>query len=97
MLRSWSLFACLVAGRVSGHPLCFIDDKPTDVEQELTFCPAAQDGACCNSEEELHVQERLEQLNLTGKCKEMYKEVRQLHAISYWYSTVVSLRSVGIY
>lgn len=78
MMRSWSLIACLAAGRVSGHPLCFINDKPTDVDQVLTFCPPAQDGACCNAAEELDVQERLEKLNLTGHCYDMYKQVRQL-------------------
>lgn len=74
--------ACLVAGRVSGHPLCFINDKPTDVDQELTFCPAAQDGACCNTEEEVDVKRRLDELNLTDKCYDMYKQVRQLYISS---------------
>lgn len=78
MMRSWSLIACLVAGRVSGHPLCFINDKPTDVDQVLTFCPEAQDGACCNAAEELDVKERLDELNLTGDCYDMYKQVGQL-------------------
>lgn len=78
MMRSWSLVLLLVAGKVSGHPLCFINDKPTDVDHQLKFCPAAQDGACCTDEEEAGVQERLENLNLGGHCKEMYKQVRQL-------------------
>ncbi|CAM9182128.1 unnamed protein product, partial [Laminaria digitata] len=75
MMRSWSLVLLLVAGKVSGHPLCFINDKPTDVDHQLKFCPAAQDGACCTDEEEAGVRDRLEKLNLRGHCKEMYKQV----------------------
>lgn len=31
----------------ASHPLCYVDDRPTDPDEILTFCPEAQAGACC--------------------------------------------------
>ena len=77
MMRcSFSFLACLIAGRVASHPLCFIDDRPTDLERELTFCPEAQDGACCTELEEANVQANVAAAgNLSPECLPLYTEV----------------------
>lgn len=59
-----------------GHPLCYFDDRPTDFEEVLTFCPEPQDGACCNDAEEAMVEAIFEaQLPLSEECAGYYKQV----------------------
>lgn len=71
------LFVCLVIGSTAGHPLCFIDDRSTDYNQVLTFCPAAQDGACCTDAEESAVKALYEDAgSLSDPCADLYKQVR---------------------
>lgn len=82
------LFVCLVAiGSTAGHPLCFVDDRSTDYDQVLTFCPAAQDGACCTDAEELAVKALFEDAGtLSDFCADLYKQVRAtpvLHTCVY--------------
>lgn len=77
MRAAFSFLACVLAGhRVASHPLCYIDDKPTDYEQELTYCPEAQDGACCTDIEEANVSDTVSAAgDLTDECYELYKKV----------------------
>ncbi|CAM9894089.1 unnamed protein product [Pylaiella littoralis] len=82
-----ALAAFLVAAlKVAAHPICFIDDRPPDVERQLTFCPAAQDGACCTELEEAEVEARYNIIGVTlsGDCAGLYKEVQcgQCHSYS---------------
>lgn len=68
-----------VAWQASSHPLCYYDDKPTDPEMVLSFCPAQDDGACCNDLEEAAAESayNLAGANpLTGDCATLYLEVR---------------------
>lgn len=77
-MRAHAILAALLAilPAAVGHPLCYIDAKPTDLEQVLSFCPAAQDGACCTDQEEAQVQARFEAAGpLTGDCEDLYKQV----------------------
>lgn len=70
------LIVCLVIGSAAGHPLCFVDDRSTDYSQVLTFCPAAQDGACCTDEEELAVKALFDDAGtLSDSCADLYKQV----------------------
>lgn len=58
------------------HPLCYFGDRPTDPEQVLSFCPMYEEGACCNDEEEVGVQDMFEAaIGITGDCADLYKEV----------------------
>ena len=76
MRSSFSFLACLTVGRVASHPLCFVDDKPTDFDQVLTFCPAAQDGACCTDIEEEKVSAIVSAAgDLSPECYDLYKQV----------------------
>ena len=76
MRSSFSFLACLVVGRVASHPLCYVDDKPTDLEGVLLFCPQAQDGACCTDIEEESVELIVEAAGpLTPDCYDLYKQV----------------------
>ncbi|CAM9548065.1 unnamed protein product [Ectocarpus sp. 6 AP-2014] len=60
----------------ASHPLCYVDDRPTDPDEILEFCPEAQSGACCTDAEEALVQLRHEAVgNLTGDCDDLYKQV----------------------
>ena len=89
MRSSFSSLACLIAGRVASHPLCFIDDRPTDLERQLTFCPAAQHGACCTELEEANVQASVVAAGvLTPECDALYTEV----SLPYF---VISPHSLG--
>lgn len=50
--------------------------RPTDLDRELTFCPAAQAGACCTAEEEEGVQQLFESAgDLTAECADLYQQV----------------------
>ncbi|CAM9143199.1 unnamed protein product, partial [Hapterophycus canaliculatus] len=61
----------------AAHPLCYIDDRATDYSEILTFCPAAQAGACCTDAEELAVIARFEAVGtLTGDCEDLYRQAR---------------------
>lgn len=60
---------------IKGHPLCYFDDRPTDYDQKLSFCPKPQDGACCNDLEEEGIVNQFLSAGLTGKCADLYKEV----------------------
>lgn len=65
------------ASRVYAHPLCYVDSKPTDFDEVLTFCPEAQSGACCTDLEEAAVEARFDAAGpLTGDCEDLYKQVR---------------------
>ena len=76
MRSSLCVLAGLFAGRVASHPLCFIDDKPTDFDQVLTFCPEAQDGACCTDIEEDNVSAAVDAVGpISTECRELYKKV----------------------
>lgn len=78
-MRAYVLLAALLAAKIAAHPLCFIDDKPTDYEEVLTFCPEAQAGACCTDLEEAEVEARYDAVStvpLTGECADLYKQVR---------------------
>lgn len=76
MLRSWVLLACSPI-LAAAHPLCYVDDRPTDYDQVLTFCPEAQNGACCTDLEEAEVATLYDDAGLlTGDCADLYKQVR---------------------
>lgn len=89
MVRSSSLsfLACLIVGRVASHPLCYVDDKPTDYDEVLTFCPTAQDGACCTDLEEAQVESAVDTASaasstgtLSDKCRDLYTQVSLVHS-----------------
>lgn len=62
---------------VAAHPLCYFDNRPTDPDMTLTFCPAQKDGACCNDVEEAAIRKIFDaEGSLTGSCADYYKEVR---------------------
>lgn len=70
------LFLFLLAEGASGHPLCYFDDRSTDYNEELTFCPAAQDGACCTDAEELAVEALFDAAGtLSDSCADLHKQV----------------------
>ncbi|CAN0058434.1 unnamed protein product, partial [Scytosiphon promiscuus] len=78
MRTTEAVLAALLAGPLltAAHPLCFVDDRPTDPNQVLSFCPAAQDGACCTDQEEAEVQARFDAAGpLTGDCEDLHKQV----------------------
>lgn len=77
IMRNFGFLACLVMGRVCAHPLCFFNDRPTDVDRQLEFCPPAQDGACCTEAEESAIQEKWNDIDFgeNDECAELYKEV----------------------
>ena len=91
-MRGYSFFAAfLTARRVLGHPLCYIDSRPTDYDQVLTFCPEAQHGACCTDAEEAEVQARVEAAGtLTDDCADLYTQVRDRRNEWYCKISVVS-------
>lgn len=67
-----------------GHPLCYFDDRPTNFEQVLTFCPEPQDGACCNDAEEAMVEAIFTaRLPLSEKCASYYKQVGARACVRY--------------
>lgn len=71
------LAAFFTAHRVLAHPLCYVGNRPTDYDEVLTFCPEAQQGACCTDAEEAEVQARFEAAGtLTDDCADLYKQVR---------------------
>lgn len=79
-MRGVGVLVLLCATRVCGHPICFFDDRPTDADEVLDFCPAAQDGACCNDLEEEIVIARFDAVGaLTGDCADLYKQVSVTH------------------
>lgn len=76
-MRGVGVLTLLLATWVSGHPLCFFDERPTDYDEVLTFCPAAQAGACCNDLEEAAVVARFDAVGaLTGDCIDLYTQVK---------------------
>ncbi|CBJ28221.1 conserved unknown protein [Ectocarpus siliculosus] len=90
MMRSFACLAALVATQVASHPLCFIDDKPTDYDQVLTFCDnsIASSGACCTDDEEAQVVVDFNAVTpvgeeLTGDCPDLYKQVVCARCHSY--------------
>lgn len=73
------LLSCLNWSAVEAHPLCYFNDRQTDPSEELTFCPPAQDGACCKDDEEAMVQAIFEEAGpLTPECADYYKQVRKV-------------------
>lgn len=66
-------------GRLAiAHPLCYYDDKPTDPDMDLQFCPEQEDGACCNDLEEaaaIAVYNAAASDALTGDCATYYRQV----------------------
>lgn len=79
------------ASRVSSHPLCYVDDRPTDTERQHTFCPAAQDGACCTAAEEAEIQLRFEGAGaLSDDCADLYKQVGGAVSLLYGAERLVS-------
>lgn len=74
-LGALTLFSAFRFG--AAHPLCYIDDRATDYNEVLTFCPAQQAGACCTDAEELAVVARFEVVGtLTGDCEDLYRQAR---------------------
>lgn len=78
------LVALATATRVASHPLCFIDDRPTDYDQTLTYCGDITDidvsGACCTDLEEAQVEANFNAAFAEGvepsvECAALYKEV----------------------
>lgn len=70
------------------HPLCFYNDRPTDYEEELTFCPKSfqDDGACCTDAEEAKIEALYNAAApkpLTGDCADLYKQVRFLKRVVF--------------
>lgn len=86
MVRSsFSFLACLVVGRVASHPLCYVDDKPTDLDEHLDFCPEAQHGACCTDLEEASVRSIVDEAHpLSDTCYDLYKQVGFFRVVSFW-------------
>ncbi|CAM9199998.1 unnamed protein product [Ectocarpus sp. 12 AP-2014] len=81
-MRAYACLAALAAMKVAAHPLCFIDDKPTDYDQVLTYCDnsIAMSGACCTDEEEAQVEANYNAAFAEGvvpssECAALYKEV----------------------
>ncbi|CAM9509059.1 unnamed protein product [Ectocarpus sp. 4 AP-2014] len=81
-MRAYACLAALAATKVAAHPLCFIDDKPTDYDQVLTYCDnsIAMSGACCTDEEEGIVEANFNAAFAEGvvpstTCAALYKEV----------------------
>lgn len=77
-----ALLLAVLSAYAAAHPLCFFDERPTDPDEVLTFCPAQpQYGACCNDAEEAGVVSRYNdfvQKNgpFSSTCKQYIKEVR---------------------
>lgn len=79
-MRTFFVLA-LGVGYAAAHPHCI--NKATDSDQELTFCPAATDGACCNDLEEAVVEERFKGADtLTSECADYYKQVRGIPVLA---------------
>lgn len=75
-MRTLSLLVCLFIGPATGHPFCYVGDRPTDPTQVLEFCPEAGQGACCTDLEEAEVEAIFNEAeDLTGDCAEFYKKV----------------------
>lgn len=77
-MHSYAFLAAFLAtaSRVVAHPLCYVDSKPTDVDEVMTFCPEAQAGACCTDLEEAEVEARFDAAGpLTGDCADLHKQV----------------------
>lgn len=80
-MRFFSLGVALIANSsrwtgVGSHPLCFYNDKPTDYEQVVTFCPQPVEGACCNDAEEAAVEALfLSAGPLSTACADFHKQV----------------------
>lgn len=72
----------LKAGWAAAHPLCYVNDKPTNPDQVLTFCPAAQDGACCTDLEEAEIKASFDAFNLSGDCADIFKQVKRIEVLS---------------
>lgn len=65
-----------IVTKVRSHPLCYTNDRPTDLGEVLDFCPAAQAGACCTDTEENAVEARYLRLGaLSAECLSYYKQV----------------------
>ncbi|CAM9759383.1 unnamed protein product [Scytosiphon promiscuus] len=73
-MRAYVLLALL--GAACSHPLCYVDDRPTDYDEVLTFCPEPQAGACCTDIEEAAVEALFNDAGpLTGDCVDLYTQV----------------------
>lgn len=90
-MRGCALVAVFLATAVrvaDGHPLCYVDERPTDYNQVLNFCPEAQAGACCTDLEEAEVEARFDAAGpLTGDCEDLYKQVCVLCFVWYLISS----------
>lgn len=76
-----------IVWQVNAHPLCYYDDKPTDPDQELLFCPEQNDGACCNDVEELAAITEYQRVNpngtaLSSECAAFYRQVSSWRSAS---------------
>lgn len=66
------------ASKVTGHPLCW-DATPTDLNQELTYCPEQPSGACCTAQDEADLQDVVAAAgDISTECEELYKEVSRV-------------------
>lgn len=75
-MRTLSLLLCIFIGRTTGHPLCYVGDRPTDPGLVLEFCPQPQQGACCTDLEEAEVETIFNAAGyITEGCAEFYKQV----------------------
>lgn len=76
MARTVGLLLAYGLGWAAAHPLCFFNDRPTDFHHKLSFCPPAQDGACCTDAEEAKVRDLYDDAGtLSPECGEMYMQV----------------------
>jgi len=92
-MRGYVFLAAFLASasRVASHPLCYVDDRPTDTGRQHTFCPAAQDGACCNAAEEDEIQLRFEGAGtLSDDCADLYKQVGRAASPCYGVERLVA-------
>lgn len=69
-----------VVRQANAHPLCYYDDRPTDPDQELVFCPPQPAyGACCNEMEEIAAITLYQVVNpngtLSSDCAAFYRQV----------------------
>lgn len=70
------LLGAVLVCSVKAHPLCYYDDRPTDYDLVMTFCPEQQDGACCNPTEEAALQALYNSAGiLSSTCAKYYKQV----------------------
>lgn len=87
---------CILSRRTAAHPLCYYDDRPTDPDMVMIFCPPQEEGACCNEAEEMAaitLYNEASATTLTDECAELYRQVSM--EIMHSSCTTCNRRSCG--